>query len=324
MATPKNPVIPGYTPSDTANCVETAIRGNGGEIIDLPALISKTSEREVISRWGLTPEERLMAYLTGDIYLKVCTYGHPLHPQLIQTERPKVLGDSMEEETPLTSMERSGPQVSLRVLLDVLAEKRSQLRKWGYGGNNPADWLSILVEEVGEAAKANLHDKFGGDKMGTLRGELIQVAATAISWLETIDSPEHHPEDTLRPFAASVDEALFQMVNSWGAPSIIGALSLAVSPSNPMLALSLQALANSSRVGDVREGLQKMLEGANDAVKKAGEVTPFDTTRQSHDVTPEPAPPTWGALADELVSKPEPAQKPKPHLDDLSAEGRFS
>ncbi len=48
---------------------------------------------------------------------------------------------------------------------------------------NPADgdnWLDILLEEVFEAA-AESDDE-------PLRGELVQVAAVAIAWIETIDA----------------------------------------------------------------------------------------------------------------------------------------
>lgn len=43
-----------------------------------------------------------------------------------------------------------------------------------------------LVED-GEVAQAALHDEFGGDHAGTLRTELVQLAAVIVQWIEHID-----------------------------------------------------------------------------------------------------------------------------------------
>lgn len=48
-------------------------------------------------------------------------------------------------------------------------------------GNDPR-WLSILVEEVGEAAHELTYDS-----NGDLRKELIDVATVAIAWIAAID-----------------------------------------------------------------------------------------------------------------------------------------
>jgi len=66
----------------------------------------------------------------------------------------------------------------------VLAERDRQDEKWGrdFQGRNHAFWLAILMEEIGEAARAYLeHDR------GKLREELIQSAAVIFSWLEFFD-----------------------------------------------------------------------------------------------------------------------------------------
>ena len=65
-------------------------------------------------------------------------------------------------------------------------------KKHGANGNSREDaawdnqeWLSILVEEVGEVAHWLTYDT---DKtIDDLRKELIQVAAMAIAWVESID-----------------------------------------------------------------------------------------------------------------------------------------
>ena len=69
----------------------------------------------------------------------------------------------------------------------VALERLRQEMKWGQQNHDPYRWLAILSEEIGEAAQAALHDEFGGRAAGTLRDELVQVAAVAISWIECID-----------------------------------------------------------------------------------------------------------------------------------------
>jgi len=76
-----------------------------------------------------------------------------------------------------------------RVLLDVAREREGQDRKWGRLPRLDHDaffWLSILGEEVGEAHQAALHDRVGGPAAGTLRDELIQVAAVAVAIAEDL------------------------------------------------------------------------------------------------------------------------------------------
>lgn len=96
---------------------------------------------------------------------------------------------------------------TLQVLLEVLAERGRQHEKWGqqdhidgtgsYGGlltlrlaeaqqaraackaANPDTWHLILREEVAEA--------FSETDPAALRAELVQVAAVAVQWIETID-----------------------------------------------------------------------------------------------------------------------------------------
>lgn len=68
----------------------------------------------------------------------------------------------------------------------VRAERAAQDEKWGTESNPMAvggshKKMTILVEEVGEVAKALLD---GGPE--DVRKELVQVAATAVYWLELI------------------------------------------------------------------------------------------------------------------------------------------
>ena len=73
------------------------------------------------------------------------------------------------------------------VLVDVLRERDRQDRKWGEQNHEDFTWTAILGEEFGEACQAALHDRFGGSHAGTLREELIHVAAVAVQWIECID-----------------------------------------------------------------------------------------------------------------------------------------
>lgn len=70
------------------------------------------------------------------------------------------------------------------VLQEVHDERRHQDAKWG--ANRPlfsTPFLAILMEEVGEAAT----DTFAGS-LEELRTELVQVAAVAVAWIESIDN----------------------------------------------------------------------------------------------------------------------------------------
>lgn len=68
----------------------------------------------------------------------------------------------------------------LGVYIRIGEERNRQLDKWGDQRHTHEHWLSILTEEVGELAKALNED---GSKEEIL-GELIQVAAVAVAWLE--------------------------------------------------------------------------------------------------------------------------------------------
>jgi hypothetical protein len=64
----------------------------------------------------------------------------------------------------------------------VLDERFRQDDKWGNQRHlSDGEWLTILVEEVGEAAKDILDKKPDG-----LKTEVTQVAAVALAWLEAL------------------------------------------------------------------------------------------------------------------------------------------
>ncbi len=88
-----------------------------------------------------------------------------------------------------------------QILNDIQKEHQRQTEKWGEQNNSYPKWISILTEEVGEAAKeANdyecLLDKINNPTFDSvllnqtlinLREELVQVAAVAVQIIEKID-----------------------------------------------------------------------------------------------------------------------------------------
>jgi hypothetical protein len=54
----------------------------------LPAYPCQDDERTVISRWKLTWSERLRILWTGNIWLSLLTFGHPIQPSMLSVEPP--------------------------------------------------------------------------------------------------------------------------------------------------------------------------------------------------------------------------------------------
>ena len=84
-------------------------------------------------------------------------------------------------------------------------EEHRQKRLWGEQNHAPAFWLAILAEEFGEAARAvvehgamDTHRRLTGREAdeqlaklrATLRRELVQVAAVAVSFIDYLDRQE--------------------------------------------------------------------------------------------------------------------------------------
>lgn len=72
---------------------------------------------------------------------------------------------------------------SIKYHVEVEMERQRQFDIWGNQHRSKEQWLAILVEEVGEVAKAILEKDDPN-----YREELIQVAATVITTLEDLDS----------------------------------------------------------------------------------------------------------------------------------------
>ena len=75
------------------------------------------------------------------------------------------------------------------VLQEVKGERVKQEEKWGEQNHNLVEWCAILGEEVGEVQKAALewHFKHPNASLEEYRKELIQVAAVAVSMVESLD-----------------------------------------------------------------------------------------------------------------------------------------
>lgn len=93
-----------------------------------------------------------------------------------------------------------------KVFNDIVLERQRQNEKWGEQNHNTVEWIAILTEEVGEAAKeaVDYHFKnnipnqkeschFNEDRdiqhftLVRLRKELIEVAAVAVQIVECLD-----------------------------------------------------------------------------------------------------------------------------------------
>lgn len=72
-------------------------------------------------------------------------------------------------------------------IYEVLAERARQNLLWGEQNHSPYKYLAILLEEVGETAKAFNNTKEGKDTLEHCREEIIQVAAVAVAMIECLD-----------------------------------------------------------------------------------------------------------------------------------------
>lgn len=78
---PMTPVIPGMEER------ETVFAKNQPPYLPLAALPVKDG---IVTRWRMSWKERLQALWHGDVYLWIKTFGKPLQPVMLRTERPTV------------------------------------------------------------------------------------------------------------------------------------------------------------------------------------------------------------------------------------------
>lgn len=92
-----------------------------------------------------------------------------------------------EEEYLLVRTPEGDQELSQQVV-DIMTERCVQNAKWGEQNHNPAIWLAILTEEVGEVAQEVLRTKFSKKPdIFDYRKEMVQVAAVALAAIECFD-----------------------------------------------------------------------------------------------------------------------------------------
>lgn len=90
----------------------------------------------------------------------------------------------------MIKMPKNDRDMMRKVNLDVYLERCSQNEKWGEQQHTMAEWLSILVEEVGETAQAINRINFPNCAKKTdaddLYKELIHASAVASAMAEQV------------------------------------------------------------------------------------------------------------------------------------------
>ena len=80
----------------------------------------------------------------------------------------------------------------LTKFLAIDKEMERQIEKWGEQNHHPLVYMNILMEEVGEVSQAILQTEFeeGKKNWHDVREELVQVAAVAMSMIDSLDRNE--------------------------------------------------------------------------------------------------------------------------------------
>ena len=83
----------------------------------------------------------------------------------------------------------NSPYPEVDIFQEVFDERRRQDMRWGIQNHRPMEWLGVLMEELGEVAKDTVENHWHPDagSIANMREELIQVAAVAVAWIESID-----------------------------------------------------------------------------------------------------------------------------------------
>lgn len=96
----------------------------------------------------------------------------------------------------------SGPsKFTSDILEDIRAERFRQDEKWGVQDHGSLLWNAILGEEVGEVSKCLLEISWAKTPeeaqrlFDHLKEELVQVAAVAVAWHESLDRYEERGDD---------------------------------------------------------------------------------------------------------------------------------
>lgn len=97
-------------------------------------------------------------------------------------------------------MTETGATKQGKIAIEIFKERDRQTEKWGKQEHSTVEWIAILTEEVGEAAKEavdyhfiNSYDKrisvveAQSQRLINYRKELIQVMAVAMQMVEDLD-----------------------------------------------------------------------------------------------------------------------------------------
>ena len=68
------------------------------------------------------------------------------------------------------------------ILNEVMQERIRQNEKWGEQNHNPVEWISILLEEVGEASKEALNYYFKNPAESHLEKELAESKGNLLAY----------------------------------------------------------------------------------------------------------------------------------------------
>lgn len=69
----------------------------------------------------------------------------------------------------------------------VAKERERQDAKWGEQNHDAGTWALIIIEELGEWAKAELHKRFGGPEAENARVEMVHTMAVWLAVIECMD-----------------------------------------------------------------------------------------------------------------------------------------
>lgn len=84
---PVSPVLPNQEHR------ETTFAKDQPQYLPLPAIVMHGPEKEVLTRWELTDEEKIALLSGGQIYLSVWTFGHPLQPIKLRIAHPEEIAE---------------------------------------------------------------------------------------------------------------------------------------------------------------------------------------------------------------------------------------
>lgn len=85
---------------------------------------------------------------------------------------------------------------------EVILERNRQDKKWGVQNHDAGTWALILLEELGEWAKAELERRFGDGPAEDCRTEMVQTTAVAMAIVECmIRNGGKLPRESSRPFS---------------------------------------------------------------------------------------------------------------------------